>query len=189
MGVLTDLEKLGGPLVMDVTRFGDERGYFCESYNARRAAEAGLDAVFVQDNESLSTTVGTVRGLHFQLDPHAQGKLVRVAVGAVIDVIVDIRVSSPTFGDHAKIQLDAQSGRQVWVPPGFAHGFCSLTPDMLMIYKVTDFYDAVADRSIRWDDPEIGIEWPHEVDPETLSAKDANASTMALLGAKGELFS
>lgn len=187
--VLTDVKELGGPLVMDVTRFGDERGYFCESYNARRAAEAGLDAVFVQDNESLSTTLGTIRGLHYQLDPHAQGKLVRVAIGAVIDVIVDIRTSSATFGQHTKVRLDADSGRQLWIPPGFAHGFCSLTPDMLMIYKVTDFYDGDADRSIIWDDPAIGIEWPIEADPETLSAKDVGASTMADLQAKGELFS
>jgi len=187
--VQTDVEKLGGPLVMEVARFGDERGYFCESYNARRAAEAGLDAVFVQDNESLSTTVGTIRGLHYQMDPHAQGKLVRVAVGAAIDVIVDIRESSPTFGHHAKVRLDAETGRQLWVPAGFAHGFASLTPDMLMIYKVTDFYDGDADRSMAWDDPEIGIEWPNEADPETLSAKDTAALTMAELQVKGELFS
>jgi dTDP-4-dehydrorhamnose 3,5-epimerase len=186
--VETDLEKLGGPLVIDVTRFGDERGYFCESYSTRRAADAGLDATFVQDNESLSTVIGTVRGLHFQLDPHAQGKLVRVAVGAVIDVVVDIRMSSPTFGQHAKIRLDSQDGRQLWVPPGFAHGFCSVTSDVLMMYKVTDFYNADADRSMRWDDPELGIEWPEQADVGTLSAKDSGAQTMAELGAKGELF-
>ncbi len=100
-----------------------------------------------------------------------------------------IRTSSPTFGQHAKVHLDADSGRQLWIPPGFAHGFCSLTPDMLMIYKVTDFYDGGADRSMQWDDPAIGIEWPEEADPETLSAKDVGASTLADLQAKGELFS
>lgn len=186
--MLRDVGQLGGAQLVEVKRFGDDRGYFAETFNAKRAADLGIVADFVQDNESLSSTVGTVRGLHYQLDPHAQGKLVRVVAGAVIDIVVDIRTDSPTFGDHATVRLDGANGLQLWIPPGFAHGFCSLEPNMVMAYKVTDFYDAEADRSMRWDDPDIGITWPDFADPSSLSAKDANASTFAALKAKGELF-
>lgn len=143
---------------------------------------------FVQDNESFSSNVGTVRGLHFQVGSHAQGKLVRVTSGKLLDVCVDIRISSPTFAKYIVMELDAQTGRQLWVPPGFAHGFCTLEPNTIISYKVTDFYNAEHDRSLRWDDPEINISWPIEADPATLSNKDAAAETLEELRAKGDLF-
>ncbi len=186
--VLKDVGELGGAQIVDIRRFGDDRGYFCETYNAKRASELGIDGSFVQDNESLSAEVGTIRGLHFQMNPTAQGKLVRVVVGAVLDVIVDIRTTSDTFGDHAIVRLDSETGRQLWIPPGFAHGFCSLEPNMVMAYKVTDFYDPATDRSMQWNDPELGIDWPEVANPESLSAKDLNGSPMAELKLKGELF-
>lgn len=186
--MLTEVENLGGPRILDVKRFGDGRGYFCETYNQARAHEAGLDAIFVQDNESLSVDAGTIRGLHYQLDPKAQGKLVRVVVGAVCDVLVDLRMGSSTFGDHAMARLDGGEGRQIWIPVGFAHGFCSLEPNTVIAYKVTDFYSAQADRSLRWDDPELGIEWPDVAESQTLSRKDAEAPTLAELVSRGEVF-
>lgn len=186
--MLKDVDQLGGPQVVDVRRFGDQRGYFCETYNAKRAEELGIHARFVQDNESLSAPCGTVRGLHYQRHPHAQGKLVRVVVGAILDVVVDIRTGSPTFGDYGQIGLDSEDGRQLWIPPGFAHGFCTLRPDTIINYKVTDFYNAEADRSMRWDDPQLGIQWPSEADADTLSPKDSDAPLMADLHAMGELF-
>lgn len=186
--MLKEVDQLGGAQVIEVRRFGDERGYFCETYNSKKASELGIGSEFVQDNESLSVETGTIRGLHFQRDPHAQGKLVRVLAGSVMDVIVDIRTESPTFGDHAMVRLDAHEGRQLWIPPGFAHGFCSLEPNMVMAYKVTDFYSAEADRSIQWNDADLGVVWPDIADPASLSAKDADASSLAELKLKGELF-
>jgi dTDP-4-dehydrorhamnose 3,5-epimerase len=186
--VLRDVGQLGGAQLIEVRRFGDDRGYFSETFNAKTAAGLGVVDDFVQDNESLSATAGTIRGLHYQVSPHAQGKLVRVVVGAVIDVVVDIRAGSPTFGDHAMVRLDGINGLQLWIPPGFAHGFCSLESNMVMAYKVTDFYNAEADRSMQWNDSELGIIWPGIADPSSLSAKDSEAPTFAELRAKGELF-
>ncbi|HKX77076.1 MAG TPA: dTDP-4-dehydrorhamnose 3,5-epimerase, partial [Novosphingobium sp.] len=124
------------------------------------------------DNESMSTKVGTIRGLHFQSGPHAQGKLVRCTAGALFDVAVDIRQGSPTYGLWVAETLTPENGKQLWLPPGFAHGFCSIEPDTVICYKVTDYYSVECDKGLRWDDPAIGIVWPDIADPETLSAKD-----------------
>ncbi|PYC01085.1 dTDP-4-dehydrorhamnose 3,5-epimerase [Pseudomonas sp. MB-090624] len=153
------------------TVFGDERGFFYESFNARAFSEiTGQQAEFVQDNHSRSSK-GVLRGLHYQLPPHAQGKLVRVVQGEVFDVAVDIRRSSPTFGKWVGAVLSAQNHNQLWIPPGFAHGFVTLSETAEFLYKTTEFYSPQSERCIAWDDPEIAIEWPIEYTP-SLSAKD-----------------
>lgn len=151
--------------------FGDDRGFFFESYSARAFQEAtGLQPDFLQDNHSRSTR-GVLRGLHYQLPPHAQGKLVRVVQGAVFDVAVDIRKSSPTFGQWVGEILSADNKHQLWIPPGFAHGFITLSETAEFLYKTTAFYAPECERCIAWNDPEIGIEWPFEGTP-SLSGKD-----------------
>jgi dTDP-4-dehydrorhamnose 3,5-epimerase len=164
---------IAGPKLLVPARHGDHRGYFSETFNRRRFADAtGSDPDFVQDNHSLSADVGTLRGLHFQRHPSAQGKLVRVVRGAVLDVIVDIRTGSPTFGQHIKVELSADNGAQLWVPVGFAHGFCTLLPDTEFLYKVTNYYSPADDGGILWNDPDLGIDWPFGPDQVKLSAKD-----------------
>ncbi|MEX2445726.1 MAG: dTDP-4-dehydrorhamnose 3,5-epimerase [Dehalococcoidia bacterium] len=153
-------------------RHGDARGFFSETYNRRALAEHGIDIEFVQDNHSLSGPRGTVRGLHYQLPPFAQDKLLRVVRGAVFDVAVDLRRESPTFGQHVSAVLSADEGTQVLVPAGFAHGFCTLEADTEVIYKVSDYYAPDHDRGITWDDPDLGIEWPVGVDEAVLSDRD-----------------
>jgi dTDP-4-dehydrorhamnose 3,5-epimerase len=160
-------------------RFGDERGYFIETFNARLFRNKVADAVFVQDNEALSGQTGTLRGLHFQKPPAAQGKLVRVVKGAIFDVAVDIRVGSPTFGKYVSARLDAAGGAQLWVPPGFAHGYCTLEPDTLVSYKVTQFYSPADDAGILWNDPALGIRWPLGPGGAVLSAKDTKLPDLA----------
>lgn len=150
----------------------DERGYFLETFRADLFAQHIGDHAFVQDNESLSVKSGTVRGLHFQSEPHSQGKLVRCTAGALFDVAVDIRRGASTFGQWVGETLTPANGKQLWVPPGFAHGFCSLEPNTVISYKVTGYYSAACDKGLAWDDPAIGIVWPDIADPETLSAKD-----------------
>ncbi|AVD84302.1 dTDP-4-dehydrorhamnose 3,5-epimerase [Pseudomonas sp. SWI6] len=151
--------------------FGDGRGFFYESFNARVFMEAtGLQVDFVQDNHSQSVK-GVLRGLHYQLPPHAQGKLVRVVQGEVFDVAVDIRRSSPTFGKWVGTVLSAQNHQQLWIPPGFAHGFVTLSETAEFLYKTTDFYSVQSERCIAWDDPDIAIDWPIDFVP-SLSAKD-----------------
>ncbi|MBA6118469.1 dTDP-4-dehydrorhamnose 3,5-epimerase [Pseudomonas sp. NC26] len=151
--------------------FGDDRGFFYESFNANIFNEVtGLQPNFVQDNHSRSVK-GVLRGLHYQLPPHAQGKLVRVVQGEVFDVAVDIRRSSPTFGKWVGAHLSAENQNQLWVPPGFAHGFVTLSETAEFLYKTTDFYSAKSERCIAWNDPQIAIEWPFEGEP-VLSAKD-----------------
>jgi dTDP-4-dehydrorhamnose 3,5-epimerase len=159
--------------------FRDARGYFSETYKKSALAEAGVSVDFVQDNKSLSTVPGTIRGLHFQLPPFAQGKLVSCLRGAIYDVAVDIRRGSPTFGQHVGVTLTAEAGNQLYVPVGFAHGFCTLEPDTEVAYKVTAYYSAECDRGVLWSDPAIGIDWP--VDPERaqLSDKDRKAPRLA----------
>lgn len=152
--------------------YRDERGFFSETFNARLAAEAGISESFVQDNQSQSVKKGVVRGLHFQAPPHAQGKLLRVTRGAVFDVAVDIRHGSPTFGRHASAIVSAENWRQVWIPEGFAHGFCTLEPDTEVIYKVTRYYAPEHDFGIAWDDPALGIDWPVDASQAILSDKD-----------------
>ncbi|BBC71329.1 dTDP-4-dehydrorhamnose 3,5-epimerase [Altererythrobacter sp. B11] len=153
-------------------QIGDERGYFAEIFRADVFAKACGHWTFVQDNESRSAKAGTVRGLHFQSEPSAQGKLVRCTAGALFDVAVDIRRGSPTFGEWVGETLTPTNGRQLWLPPGFAHGFCSLEPDTVICYKVTSYYSAECDKGLAWDDPAVGVTWPEAIDPSTLSAKD-----------------
>lgn len=166
-------EQLAIPEVVLFTPkvFGDERGFFFESFNARIFAEAtGLSPEFVQDNHSRSAR-GVLRGLHYQLPPHAQGKLVRVTQGEVFDVAVDIRRSSPTFGQWVGAHLSAENKCQLWIPPGFAHGFVTLSETAEFLYKTTDYYAPQAERCIAWNDADIGIAWPLNREP-VLSAKD-----------------
>jgi len=159
---------------------GDERGYFAETFRADIFASHCGDFTFVQDNESLSVKQGTVRGLHFQSDPHAQGKLVRCTAGALLDVAVDIRRGSPTFGKWVSETLTPDNGKQLWVPPGFAHGFCTLEPDTVIAYKVTgSYYSAECDKGLSWDDSAIGIVWPDIADRATLSPKDQRQPVLA----------
>lgn len=172
-------DTIDGLVHFTPVRRHDERGYFCEVYSRQELAGIGVLVDFVQDNESMSKSAGTVRGLHFQAPPSAQGKLVRVISGAAVDVVVDLRSGSPTFGDHVATRLDRDGGNQLWIPPGFAHGFCTLEPDTLFAYKVTHPYDPIAERSLRWNDPDIGIEWPVTADDVTLSTSDEDAPFFA----------
>jgi dTDP-4-dehydrorhamnose 3,5-epimerase len=178
-------EPLAIPGLMSVTpkKFGDSRGYFMETFRANLFEAMAGSVTFVQENRSLSTEVGTVRGLHFQLNPRAQGKLVSCIAGALLDVAVDIRAGSPTYGKHVALELNAEEGKQLWIPPGFAHGFCTLRANTVISYKVTDYYSAENDRGLLWNDPAIGIDWP--VSPETalLSVKDQDQPKLADLQA------
>ncbi len=154
------------------TRLGDKRGFFSEVFKEQWFRENVADVSFVQENESLSAIVGTVRGLHFQLPPFAQGKLVRCIAGRVFDVAVDIRVGSPTYGKWFGLELSMENGAQLWIPPGFAHGFATLESDSILSYKVTAPYSAEHDRGLLWDDETIAIEWPIEASKVILSEKD-----------------
>jgi dTDP-4-dehydrorhamnose 3,5-epimerase len=168
---------LPGVKLIEPRVFGDARGFFLESWNAKSFADAGLDLAFVQDNHSRSAR-GVLRGLHYQLT-NPQGKLVRVTQGAVFDVAVDIRRSSPHFGQWVGYELSAENHRMLWVPPGFAHGFLVLSETADFLYKCTSLYDPPSDRGIRWNDPAIGIVWPGlDADP-LLSGKDAVAPLLA----------
>lgn len=169
--------SLNGVVVITPARFGDHRGFFSESWNKARLADAGLNLPeFVQDNHSLSRDVGTVRGLHFQAPPHAQGKLVRCGRGRLFDVAVDIRVGSPTFGQWFGTELSFENGKQLWVPAGFLHGFQTLEADTEINYKCTDYYAPAADGAVRWDS--CGINWPLG-GTAVLSEKDAAAPALA----------
>lgn len=158
-------------------RHGDARGWFAETWNAARMAEIGFDLAFVQDNHSFSARRGTLRGLHYQSPPHAQDKLVRCTRGAILDVTVDFRVGSPRFGQWITVTLSAEEGRQILIPKGFLHGFLTLTDDCDVQYKCTDFYSPGHDGAVRWDDPQIGIDWGTRT--PILSDKDANAPLLA----------
>ncbi|WHS32605.1 dTDP-4-dehydrorhamnose 3,5-epimerase [Brucella sp. NM4] len=160
-------------------KFGDDRGFFSETYNAKSFADSGIDLTFVQDNHSFSAAKGVVRGLHYQLPTRAQDKLVRVIRGAILDVAVDIRKSSPTFGRWVALEVSAEKWNQILVPKGFAHGFMTLVENTEVIYKVTDYYSPEHDRSIRFDDPAIGIEWPLPSSGVQLSDKDQKAPLFA----------
>ncbi len=152
----------------------DPRGFLSETFSRRSLQDAGIAGEFVQDNHSMSVAAGTVRGLHFQAPPHAQGKLVRVTRGSIYDVAVDIRVGSPSYGRHVGATLSAANWMQMWVPAGFAHGFCTLEPDTEVVYKVTDYYAPECDRGLKWNDPDLGIMWPVKPGEATLSEKDRN---------------
>ena len=172
-------EPIPGVLELRSQVFEDLRGLFLETFSRRTMAGFGVDLEFCQDNESFSSSSGTVRGLHLQVEPHAQGKLVRVVHGAIFDVAVDIRQDSPTFGQHASVELKAGDNRSVWIPAGFAHGFCTLADETVVAYKVTALYEPHAERSIRFDDPDLGIDWPVDSADAVLSDKDAAAPSFA----------
>ena len=169
---------LPGLCVLTPARFGDARGYFSESWNRARMAEAGFDVDFVQDNHSLSAAANTVRGLHFQAPPHAQAKLVRCGRGVLFDVAVDIRKGSPTYGQWAGVELSAENGKQLLIPAGFAHGFATRAPDTEIIYKCSDYYAPECEGAIRFDDADIGIDWGLTGEA-ILSGKDSEAGNLA----------
>lgn len=171
---------LDGVKILTPARFGDKRGFFSESWNKARMEEAGLFYDFVQDNHSVSETRGTLRGLHMQTPPHAQDKLVRCGRGRLYDVAVDIREGSPTYGKWVGVELSAENGKQLLIPAGFLHGFVTREPDTEIIYKCSDYYAPDCDRSVRFDDPDIGIDWGLELEP-VLSGKDENASSLKFL--------
>jgi dTDP-4-dehydrorhamnose 3,5-epimerase len=177
--------RLRLPDVMIVTprRFADARGYFMETYQADRFRELGVAADFVQDNEAGSARAGTIRGLHFQKPPHAQAKLVRVLRGAIFDVAVDIRAGSPTFGQWAGARLTAAAGEEIWVPRGFAHGYCTLEDDTVVAYKCDSPYAPDAEGGIHFADPALAVEWPVTRDRAIVSGKDAALPPLAAIGA------
>jgi dTDP-4-dehydrorhamnose 3,5-epimerase len=164
-------------------KFGDDRGFFSETYNQLLFAEHGINEEFVQDNQSLSSKAGTLRGLHFQSSPFAQAKLVRVLRGAILDVAVDIRRQSATYGQHVSVELSAQNWRQLLVPVGFAHGFCTLEPDTEVAYKVTNYYASSHDKGIAYDDPDLAIDWRFERSALSLSDKDGHHPSFSELPA------
>jgi dTDP-4-dehydrorhamnose 3,5-epimerase len=169
-----DVQELELPGVKLVTprRFSDQRGFFMEIWSDRLFREKVCDVPFVQDNHSYTLHPGTIRGLHFQREPFAQGKFVRVVQGAVFDVVVDIRPGSATYGQHLTMRLDAEDGTQLWVPPGFLHGFCTLEPQTAVCYKVTNYYSQKHDAGVLWNDPDLGIAWPATAGDAVLSEKD-----------------
>ncbi|WP_299619688.1 dTDP-4-dehydrorhamnose 3,5-epimerase [Pelagibius sp.] len=153
-------------------RHGDHRGFFSETYNKQAFAAAGITEDFVQDNHSLSAAAGTVRGLHFQVPPRAQAKLLRVVQGAVFDVAVDLRHGSPSYGRHVTAMISAAEWNQIFIPAGFAHGFCTMEPDTEVLYKVSDLYAPEAEQGLLWNDPDLGIDWPIGEAGATLSKRD-----------------
>lgn len=175
------VEALAIPDVKLITpkRFYDARGYFCETYNARAFRKVGIANDFVQDNESSSANKGTVRGLHYQAPPFAQTKLVRVLKGAILDVAVDARKASPTFGQWVSARLDAEKGAALFIPAGFLHGFITLDAETLVAYKVDAFYDRASDGAVRWNDPDLAIDWGENAAIAELSDKDAGAQSWA----------
>ncbi len=177
--MLIERTPLEGVLIITPRRHGDARGFFSESWNRQRLREHGIDIDFVQDNHSLSHQVGTVRGLHFQAPPHAQAKLVRCGRGRLFDVAVDIRRGSPTWGQWFGLELSFENGRQLLIPEGFLHGFVTREPDTEIIYKCSDYYSPECDGAVRFDDPDIGIDWGIDADQAILSDKDARAPRLA----------
>ncbi|HVZ29417.1 MAG TPA: dTDP-4-dehydrorhamnose 3,5-epimerase [Asticcacaulis sp.] len=173
--------ELDGPAVITPKRIGDSRGYFAETYKDAWFRDNVADLGFVQDNQSLSSETGTIRGLHYQAAPFEQGKLVRCLAGAIFDVAVDIRTGSPTFGQWVGIELTPDNGEQLWVPPGFAHGFCTLMPDTVVFYKVTAPYSREHDFGVAFNDSAIGIKWPVELAKAILSDKDRVQPPLASL--------
>lgn len=171
--------SLNSVVLIQVPKISDARGWFSETYSERRLKAAGVDLRFVQDNQSFSTTAGTLRGLHYQRPPHAQAKLIRCVCGSIMDYAVDIRRGSPTYGKWVSAKLTAEGGEQLFVPVGFAHGFVTLEADVEVAYKVSDFYAPDCDGGIVWNDPTIGIDWPLPEDGAVLSDKDIALPTLA----------
>lgn len=180
-----DVERtsLRDVVILTPKRFGDHRGFFAESWSRIVMQTYGFDLDFVQDNHSQSAQAGTVRGLHFQTPPHAQDKLVRCGRGALLDVAVDIRYGSESYGQHVAVELSAQNGRQLLVPKGFAHGFVTLEPDTEIVYKCTDYYAPECDAGLRWNDPALGIDWGLPESDVVLSDKDTKTPLLADLPA------
>ena len=176
--VLIEQTDLSGVVVLTPKRFGDARGFFCESWSRQRMCDAGFDFDWVQDNHSVSAQVGTVRGLHFQAPPHAQAKLVRCGRGALFDVAVDIRKGSPSFGKWFGTELSFENGKQLLVPAGFLHGFVTRAPDTEIVYKCSDYYSPECDGAVRFDCPQIGIDWGMGGTAPVLSEKDKDAPTL-----------
>ncbi len=172
---------IDGLVLISLKRFEDGRGFFRETYAEQPYKDAGIACDFVQDNQSLSHGRGVVRGLHFQGPPAAQAKLVRCSVGAIFDVAVDIRNGSPTYGTHVAVELSAENGHQLFVPEGFAHGFCTLTEEALVEYKVSSHYAPDTEGGIRWNDPALGIDWPVGADTAILSQKDRSLGRLDAL--------
>ena len=173
---------IDGPLLVFARRFGDARGHFSETYSRRDFTALGIAEEMVQDNQSFSALGGTVRGLHFQVPPRAQSKLVRVLRGRILDVAVDIRPGSVSYGQYVKAQLSAENGLMLYVPVGFAHGFVTLEPDTEVAYKVSDTYAPDCDRGLAWDDPALGIDWGVAPEAAVLSDKDRRHPRLADLG-------
>jgi len=178
-----DVQTFAAPGLVAIVppRHGDARGFLSETYSRRRFGGFGVDIDFVQDNHTYSAAKGTIRGLHFQIPPHGQGKLVRVLRGAIVDVVVDIRHGSPAFGQPIAVELSAENWRQLYVPPGFAHGFCTLTPDAEVLYRMTQYYAPEADRGLAFDDPALAIAWPVEPAAAIVSEKDRGHPRLAQL--------
>ena len=173
--------EIDGPLEIIPRKIEDERGYFSEIFRLNTFHERVPDCQFIQDNQSMSARPGTIRGLHFQAHPAAQGKLVRCLAGLLVDVAVDLRADSPTFGRWISTVLSPEQNNQLWVPIGFGHGFCTLEPNTVISYRVTSYYSPEHDKGVAWDDPQIGVKWPDIADPETLSAKDRRQPSLAEL--------
>jgi dTDP-4-dehydrorhamnose 3,5-epimerase len=161
-----------GPIELVPRKLEDERGYFSETFRLSHLVERIGPVSFVQDNQSLSVREGTIRGIHFQTHPSAQGKLVRCLAGSVLDVAVDLRHDSPTYGNWISVVLTPEKINQLWMPVGFGHAFCTLEPNSIIGYRVTDYYSPADDKGVAWDDPDIGVDWPALADRNTLSAKD-----------------
>ena len=174
-------ERLAIPDVILITpdRFGDERGFFSETWHHARFADLGIPRHFVQDNHAYSAAKGVLRGLHLQIAPNPQGKLIRVVRGSIWDVVVDVRHGSPTFGQHVGTVLSAANWKQLWVPVGFLHGYCTLEPDTEVIYKVTWEYDRSAERGVIWNDPDLRVSWPISESEAILSEKDRKLPSLA----------
>ena len=174
MSAIDVLAAEGLPAVRVITpkRIADSRGFFSEVWRQDAMAACGIDTAFVQENHALSATPGTIRGMHFQIGESAQAKLIRCPRGSILDVAVDIRRGSPTFGRHVAIVISAENWKQIYVPTGFAHGYCTLEPDTEVLYKVSTYYDPASERGFAWDDPDVAIPWPVGADKAVLAAKD-----------------
>ena len=174
--------EIGDVKLIRPRRFSDSRGYFVETWNRQSFLEAGIDVDFVQDNASLSHRPGTIRGLHFQRPPAAQAKLIQVLSGSIFDAAVDLRQASPSYGRYVSAVISAAAGEQLYIPVGFAHGFCTLEPETVVAYKVSDFYSPEHDGGIAWDDPDVAVSWPAAASTPVLSNKDAKLPRLTTVG-------
>jgi dTDP-4-dehydrorhamnose 3,5-epimerase len=177
----SEATRIAGVRVLTPARHGDDRGFFSETFNRRALGEVGIDVEFVQDNHAFSAVQGTLRGLHFQIPPHTQGKLVRVTKGAILGVVVDLRRKSETYGAYASVVVSRSLWNQVYIPPGIAHGYLTLEPDTEVIYKVDRYYSPEHERGLRWNDPALGIVWPATGADYVVAPRDMNWPDFAAL--------